>query len=350
LLAVSALTSKKLGQKRLQAGDEVITVAGGFPTTVGPLIQNGLVPVFIDLEPLEAGTYNADVEMLEEAVSDRTRGVILAHTLGNPFQVDVVTKFAKDRGLWFVEDNCDALGSRFAGRLTGSFGHLATSSFYPAHHITMGEGGCVLTDRGRLKTLVESFRDWGRDCWCEPGDADTCGKRFNWKLGKLPRGYDHKYIFSHVGYNMKVTDMQAAAGVSQLKKLDRFVAARRANFDHLSKALADLEDLFVLPQATERSEPSWFGFPLSVRTDAGFDRRELVTFLDTRNIDTRMLFAGNLARQPAYQDRVFRSIGDLVQTDRVMESTFWIGVYPGLSEAMIDYVSESIHTFSRGKK
>jgi CDP-6-deoxy-D-xylo-4-hexulose-3-dehydrase len=242
------------------------------------------------------------------------------------------------------------LGSRFAGHLTGSFGHLATSSFYPAHHITMGEGGCVLTDRGKLRTLVESFRDWGRDCWCEPGDADTCGKRFDWKLGKLPRGYDHKYIFSHVGYNMKVTDMQAAAGVSQLKKLDRFVRIRRSNFDHLTKALSDLETYFVLPRATEKSEPSWFGFPMSVRPDAGFDRRDLISFLDARNIDTRMLFAGNLARQPAYQDRSFRSVGDLSQTDRVMESTFWIGVYPGLSEAMIDYVADSIHSFCRGEK
>ena len=350
LLALSCLTSKKLGEKRLRPGDEIITVAGGFPTTVNPIVQNGLVPVFIDLEPVEAGTYNADVGQLEAALSDRTRGIMLAHTLGNPFRIDEVARFARRNHLWFVEDNCDALGSRFDGKLTGTFGDLATFSFYPAHHITMGEGGCVVADRGRLKTLVESFRDWGRDCWCEPGDADTCGKRFRWRLGKLPRGYDHKYIFSHVGYNLKITDMQAATGVAQLRKLPSFIERRRDNFDYLSKALADLEEYFVLPQATRNSSPSWFGFPLTVRPGAGFGRRDLITFLDERNIDSRMLFAGNLARQPAYQDRAFRSVGDLTETDRVMESTFWIGVYPGLTEAMIDYVAESIRSFCEGKR
>ena len=349
LLALSALTSRKLGDRRLRPGDEVITVAGGFPTTVNPILQNGLVPVFIDLEEMERGTYNADVSQLEEALSTKTRAIMLAHTLGNPFDLEEVTRFAAKHHLWLVEDNCDALGSVYKRSLTGSFGHVSTFSFYPAHHITMGEGGCVVTDRGRLKTLIESFRDWGRDCWCEPGDADTCGKRFRWKLGRLPRGYDHKYIFSHVGYNMKVTDMQAATGVSQLKKLPGFIEARRSNFDRLSKAFADLESYLVLPQATEHSKPSWFGFPLSVRPDAGFDRRALVGFLDDRNIDTRMLFAGNLTRQPAYQDREFRTVGELTQSDRVMDGAFWLGVYPGLTTEMIDYVSDSIHEFCSGK-
>lgn len=347
LLALSALTSRKLGERRLRAGDEVITVAGGFPTTVNPIVQNGLVPVFVDLEPVERGTYNVDPAQLESAIGPKTRAIMLAHTLGNPFALDEVRRLARRHHLWFVEDNCDALGSEYDGRLTGTFGDLATFSFYPAHHITMGEGGCIVADRGRLKTLVESFRDWGRDCWCEPGDADTCGKRFGWQQGHLPKGYDHKYIFSHVGYNLKATDLQAATGVSQMKKLPSFIQSRRDNFDYLERALSDLDEHLILPQATAKSRPSWFGFPITVREEAAFDRPALVKYLDGCNIDTRMLFAGNLARQPAYQDRPFRTIAQLTETDRVMNGTFWLGVFPGLDRAMLDYVIDRVRAFCK---
>ena len=308
LLALTALTSPKLGAKRLQPGDEVITVAAGFPTTLNPIILNRLVPVFVDIE-LE--TYNVDVAALEEAISPRTRAIFIAHTLGNPFDLKAVTRIAAEHGLWLVEDNCDALGSLYDGKQTGTFGSLATFSFYPAHHITMGEGGCVVTNRPELKVLVESFRDWGRDCWCEPGEDDTCGKRFAWKLGQLPRGYDHKYIFSHIGYNLKVTDMQAAVGVAQLQKLAGFVEARKRNWQRLREGLAPYEDVLILPRATDRSDPSWFGFLITVRESAPFTRDDLVGYLEQRRIQTRLLFGGNLTRQPAYQAIEHRVVGEL---------------------------------------
>ena len=342
LLAVSALTSKKLGDRRLRPGDEVITVAAGFPTTVNPLILSGLVPVFVDVE---LGTYNLDVSQLERAIGPRTRAIIAAHTLGNPFDLDAVLEFAKQHDLWVIEDNCDALGSTYRGKLTGSFGDFGTLSFYPAHHITMGEGGAVLTNRPQLKLLIESFRDWGRDCWCEPGEDDTCGLRFAHQLGGLPHGYDHKYIYTHVGYNLKVTDMQAAVGVAQLAKLPSFVEARRRNWKLLYDGLRSLEDVLLLPRATEGSEPSWFGFPITVRDDAPFDRNALVRHLEERKIATRLLFGGNLSRQPAYEDVVFRTVGDLPNSDVVMNSSFWIGVYPGLSEEMIAFVVSEFARF-----
>ena len=342
LLAVTALTSPKLAERRLKPGDEVITVAAGFPTTVTPILQNRLTPVFLDIEP---GTYNIDATLLEEAVSDRTKAVLLAHTLGNPFDLSAVLKICRRHNLWLIEDNCDAVGSLYDGQRTGSFGDLATVSFYPAHHITMGEGGAVLAKSARLKTLVESFRDWGRDCWCLPGKADTCGKRFDWQLGSLPYGYDHKYIYSHLGYNLKATDMQAAVGVAQLKKLPGFIAARRQNWQRLRDGLADLEEFFMLPRPTASSEPSWFGFALSVRPTSPFSRHDVVTHLEQRKIATRQLFAGNLLCQPAFRDVQHRVVGELTNTNRVMEDTFWIGVYPGISQPMCDFMLEAIHEF-----
>lgn len=345
LLAVSALTSKKLGDRRLVPGDEVITVAAGFPTTLNPIVLNRLVPVFVDVE---LGTYNLDPTQLEAAVGPRTRAIVAAHTLGNPFDLDAVLAVAKKHDLWVVEDNCDALGSTYKGKLTGSFGDLGTLSFYPAHHITMGEGGAVLTNRPHLKLLVESFRDWGRDCWCEPGEDDTCGLRFDHQMGHLPRGYDHKYIYSHVGYNLKVTDMQAAVGVAQLAKLSAFTAARKRNWQRLYDGLQQLEDVLLLPRATPHSDPSWFGFPLTIREDAPFDRNELVRHLEGRKIATRLLFGGNLVRQPAYEDLAFRAVGDLPNSDVVMNRSLWIGVYPGLSDEMIAFVVAELERFVRG--
>ncbi len=342
LLAVTALTSPKLGDRRLRPGDEVITLAAGFPTTVNPILQNGLVPVFVDVH---IPTFNVDVSYLEAALSTRTRAVIFAHTLGNPFDLDAVTAFAKKHGLWLIEDCCDALGSTYRGKKVGTFGDLATVSFYPAHHITMGEGGCVLTDKPLLRTLVESFRDWGRDCWCAPGNENTCGKRFDWQLGELPHGYDHKYIYSHVGYNLKATDMQAAVGVAQLKKLPAFIEARKRNFAYLKAGLKDVEEHFVLPEAIPNSDPSWFGFPLLLRQTAPFSRNALIEFLNGRKIGTRQLFGGNLVRQPAYAGLNYRVVGDLGNSDRVMNQAFWIGVYPGLTPAMLDYVLESVKEF-----
>jgi len=340
LVALSCLTSPKLGERRLRSGDEVITVAAGFPTTVNPILQNGLVPVFVDvLVP----TYDVDPAQLEAACSDRTRAVMLAHTLGNPFDLEAVTAFCKKYGLWLIEDCCDALGTTYRGKLAGTFGDLATVSFYPAHHITMGEGGCVLTHQPKLKTLAESFRDWGRDCWCAPGRDNTCNKRFGWQLGDLPQGYDHKYIYSHIGYNLKLTDMQAAVGLSQLGKLESFITARKQNFKRLYEGLADLAEFLVLPEATPGSDPSWFGFPLAVRKGAPFSRHDLVTRLKDRKIDTRQLFGGNLVRQPAYKEAPHRSVGLLPNSDFVMERVFWIGVYPGLAKAMLDYVVEVFH-------
>ncbi|HEX7480335.1 MAG TPA: lipopolysaccharide biosynthesis protein RfbH [Polyangiales bacterium] len=342
LVALSALTSKKLGAERLRPGDEVITLAAGFPTTVNPIVQNQLVPVFLDVTIPE---YNIDVSQLEAALSPRTRAIMIAHTLGNPFDLGAVTAFARKHDLWLVEDCCDALGSLYDGKQVGTFGDLATLSFYPAHHITMGEGGAVFTGAPRLRTLLESFRDWGRDCWCDPGKDNTCGKRFDWQLGSLPHGYDHKYTYSHIGYNLKLTDMQAAVGVAQLGKLDRFVAARRENFARLHRGLSDLTDVLILPRATERSEPAWFGFPISVRPDAPFSRTDLVRHLEAHRIGTRQLFAGNLLRQPAYEDVTHRVVGTLPNTDLVMNNTLWLGVYPGLGAAELDYVIEVVHAF-----
>ena len=338
LLALTALTSSKLGDRQLKPGDEVITVAGGFPTTVNPIIQNGLVPVFLDLQ---VPTYNIDTRHLEEAYSERTRAVMIAHTLGNPFDLATITDFCRRHNLWLIEDCCDAVGATYNGKMVGTFGDLATVSFYPAHHLTMGEGGCVLTDKPMLKTLTESFRDWGRDCWCDPGKENTCGKRFDWQAGDLPCGYDHKYTYSHIGYNLKMTDMQAAVGVTQLKKLPGFIDQRRANFERLKAGLRHLQEFFILPEATPNSDPSWFGFPLAVRPGAPFTRNQVVNYLEQRKIATRLLFAGNLLRQPAYKDIRHRVVGTLDNTDFVMNNLFWVGVYPGLTPQMIDYMLET---------
>jgi CDP-6-deoxy-D-xylo-4-hexulose-3-dehydrase len=340
LLAVSSLTSPALKERALRAGDEVITVASGFPTTVNPIIQNNLVPVFVDVE---IPTYNVDASQLEAALSSRTRAVVLAHTLGNPFDLGAVSAFVKKHNLWLVEDCCDAVGATYNGQHVGTFGDVATVSFYPAHHITMGEGGCVLTNRPALKTIVESFRDWGRDCWCVPGVANTCGKRFDWQLGELPYGYDHKYAYSHIGYNLKLTDMQAAVGVAQLKKLPSFIEKRRRNFQLLYEGLSDMDEVFILPRATPDSEPSWFGFPLAVRAGAPFSRDEVVRRLESQRIATRLLFGGNLLRQPAYQDIQHRKIGDLSNSDFVMNQVLWLGVWPGLTEEMLVFVVDTLH-------
>ena len=343
LLAFSCLTSPKLGDRRLLPGDEVITVAAGFPTTVNPIVQNRCVPVFIDIT---VPTYQADTTQLEAALIDRTRAIMIAHTLGNPYNLDRVAKFAKQHKLWLIEDSCDALGATFQGKKVGTFGDLATVSFYPAHHITMGEGGAVLTNSPLLKTIVESFRDWGRDCWCEPGKENTCGKRFDWQLGELPCGYDHKYTYSHIGYNLKMTDMQAAIGLSQLQKLPGFIEARRRNFQYLYQGLKPLENLLTLPKSTPDAEPSWFGFPIAVREDAPFDRNAMIRELESKHIATRLLFGGNLTRQPAYKEVEYRVIGGLKNTDFVMRNVFWIGLYPGLTDEMLDYVIDTISHFS----
>jgi len=340
LLALSCLTSPKLGEQRLRPGDEVITAATGFPATANPILQNQLIPVFVDVS---IPTYNVNVSQLEEAYSDRTRAVMLAHTLGNPFDLEAVIDFIRRHNLWLIEDCCDAMGATYHGQKVGTFGELATLSFYPAHHMTMGEGGCVLTDDLELKWLVESFRDWGRDCWCETGKENTCGKRFDWQMGELPYGYDHKYIYSHIGYNLKLTDMQAAIGVAQLKKLPAFIEARQHNFRVLNEGLKDVEEFFILPQATPKSEPSWFGFPLAVRPEAPFTRNEVVRYLEEKRISTRLLFGGNLVRQPAYKNVPHRIIGNLENSDFVMNQVFWIGVYPGISPAMLEYMIDTFH-------
>lgn len=344
LLALTALTSPMLDDDRLVRGDEVITVAAGFPTTVNPIIQNGLVPVLVDVT---IPTYDIDVSQLEAALSSRTRAIMLAHTLGNPFDLASVTAFAKKHDLWLVEDCCDAFGATYGGQHVGTFGDVATVSFYPAHHITTGEGGAVLTQKPLMKRIVESFRDWGRDCWCEPGKDNTCGKRFEWELGDLPCGYDHKYIYSHIGYNLKATDMQAAVGVAQLEKLAVFVATRRRNFEILREGLRDLEEFFVLPEATPNSEPSWFGFPLAVRPGAAFTREQVVRHLEDSKIGTRLLFAGNILRQPAYTDVPSRVIGDLPNSEFVMNNVFWVGVYPALDASRLTYMLERFHALVR---
>lgn len=353
LLAVSCLTSPKLGRRRLQPGDEIITLASGFPTTLNPILQNNLIPVFVDVK---TPTYNIDFSFLDSALSSRTRAVFLPHTLGNPFDLDAILQFCVKHDLWLIEDNCDALGtvyqSRLSGknnakRFTGSFGHIATCSFYPAHHITMGEGGAVVTSDDELKALIESFRDWGRDCWCETGHNNTCRKRFEKQFGDLPSGYDHKYVYSHIGYNLKLTDIQAALGVAQLKKLPEFSKLRRRNFHILYSGLEEYQDFFILPQATGNSDPNWFGFPLAVKTDAPFTRNDIIRHLDFHKIDTRLLFGGNLTRQPAFQNIACRKIGSLKNSDFVMNQVFWIGVYPGLTKEMLDYVLEIFNSFMR---
>jgi len=343
LLALTCLTSPLLKERQLKPGDEVITVASGFPTTVSPIFQNNLVPVFVDVD---IPTYNVDVTQLELALSEKTRAVMIAHTLGNPFNLEAVTAFCKQHNLWLVEDCCDAVGATYNRQPVGRFGDVATVSFYPAHHITMGEGGAVLTDKPKLKKIVESFRDWGRDCWCDPGKDNTCGKRFDWELGDLPHGYDHKYTYSHIGYNLKATDMQAAVGVSQLKKLPAFIEKRRENFNYLTQQLSPLQDFFLLPQPTPNSTPSWFGFPIYVRPEAPFTRDEAVHWLEAHKIGTRLLFGGNLIRQPAYRHQNYRTVGDLHNADEIMRRVFWIGVYPGLTQSMLDYVAEMLRTLT----
>jgi CDP-4-dehydro-6-deoxyglucose reductase, E1 len=343
LVALSALTSPKLGDRQLKPGDEVITVAAGFPTTLNPILQNRLVPVFVDVK---IPTWEIDVSQLEAARSDKTRAVMIAHTLGNVFDLDAVTAFVRKYNLWLIEDCCDALGSTWNGRQVGTFGDIATVSFYPAHHITMGEGGAVLTDKPSLQVLIDSFRDWGRDCWCQPGKDNTCGKRFEWQLGDLPCGYDHKYTYSHIGYNLKATDMQAALGASQIAKLPRFIERRKANFAWLRRKLEPLQDLLILPEATPGADPSWFGFPIGIRQGAPITRAQLTHALEAKKIGTRLLFGGNLIRQPAYQGSNFRVIGDLPNTDYAMNHVFWIGVYPGLTKEMLDFVAETIFDFA----
>lgn len=341
LLAVSALLSPSLEDRRLRPGDEVITVACGFPTTVNPILQNGLVPVFVDVD---LGTYNTTADRVAAAIGPRTRAIIIAHALGNPFEVAEVAQLAREHNLFLIEDNCDAVGSTYEGKLTGSWGDMMTVSFYPAHHLTMGEGGCVLTSSLPLARIVESIRDWGRDCWCEPGQDNKCLKRFQYQLGTLPYGYDHKYIFSHVGYNLKATDLQAALGLSQLAKIDQFCAARRANWQRLRDGLDGVPGL-LLPRPTPKSDPSWFGFAITVAPDASYTRKGLMDFLEDRKIGTRRLFAGNLTRHPAYVDQPHRIVGELTNSDIITERTFWIGVYPGLTEEMLDYVISSIKEY-----
>ncbi|MFA5105099.1 MAG: lipopolysaccharide biosynthesis protein RfbH [Candidatus Margulisiibacteriota bacterium] len=342
LLAMSTLTSPLLKHRRLRPHDEVITTACGFPTTLNPILQNGLTPVFIDID---IGSFNVNAAMVEQAISKRTKAICLPHTLGNPLAVDEILRVSRKHNLWFVEDNCDALGSRYKKRFTGTFGHISTSSFYPAHHITTGEGGAVLTNDPLLKRILLSLRDWGRDCWCEPGHDNTCKKRFSQSFGRLPYGYDHKYVYSHIGYNLKATDMQAAIGVAQMQKLPKFIKLRRRNFDYLYRHLCSYEQFFILPRAENFSEPSWFGFPLLVREKAPFDRAEIVDYLERHKIATRMLFGGNLLKQPAYAHMKCRVCGSLKNTDLVMSNLFWIGVYPGLTKQELKYTLEIFDRF-----
>lgn len=339
LLSLSSLTSSKLGKRALMAGDEVVTVAAGFPTTVTPILQNGLIPVYVDVD-LE--TYVANEQQLADAIGPKTRAIMMAHTLGNPFNLDLVKDLAKEHNLWFVEDSCDALGGTYKGKQLGSFGDLSTFSFYPAHHITTGEGGAVLANRAFLKPIIESFRDWGRDCWCVPGCDNTCLKRFEWKLGDLPDGYDHKYTYSHLGYNLKAGDIQASIGLAQLDRLPDFIEKRKRNWNYLKLGLEDLEEYLILPKATLHSDPSWFGFVLTVREGGPKTRNEIVQLLDQRRIASRLLFGGNLLRQPAFIDTPRRVPKDLTSTDQIMRDTFWLGVWPGLTIPMLDYVISSI--------
>ncbi|MBN8837275.1 MAG: lipopolysaccharide biosynthesis protein RfbH [Sphingobacteriia bacterium] len=347
LLAFYALTSPKLGDRAIRPGDEVITVAAGFPTTINPLIQFGCVPVFIDVD---IPTYNIKVEDIEKAISPKTKAIMIAHALGNPFNLKVVMEIAKKYNLWIVEDDCDSLGAKYNGKKTGTFGDLATVSFYPAHHITMGEGGAVLINNAELKKITESFRDWGRDCWCATGCDNTCGKRYEWQLGQLPEGYDHKYTYSHIGFNLKVTDMQAAIGLSQLTKADTFVTARKKNHALLSSMFKELEEHFILPEATENSEPSWFGFMLTVRKGSPINRNKLVAYLEQNKIGTRLFFGGNMLRQPAYTHITHRKIDELPNSDIIMNHSFWLGVWPGLNESHYQYILEILKGFMKSNQ
>lgn len=347
LVAITSLTSPQLGERRLRPGDEVITVAAGFPTTVAPMVQNQLVPVFVDVN---LGDYTAISSRLEEAISPKTRAIIMAHTMGVPFDLDTVMRLAREHDLWVMEDNCDALGSRYRGKLTGTFGDLATVSFYPAHHVTMGEGGAVITDNDMLGRIARSIRDWGRDCYCAGGENNTCGKRFSQQFGTLPYGYDHKYVYSHIGYNLKVTDMQAAVGVAQLGKVEEFIARRKANFKTIHDMLKPYEEQLILPHATPNSDPSWFGFVITVRPDSGFTRSDLTRFLEASRIETRNLFAGNLLRHPAFMNIEHRVVGDLTNTDTITERTFFIGVYPGIDESQLDYLDSVFTRFMQGER
>ena len=342
LVAFNALTSPKLGDRAIKPGDEVIGVAAGFPTTVNPILQFGAVPVFVDVE---LGTYNIDATKIEAAITPKTKAIMLAHTLGNPFNVDAVVAICKKHNLWLVEDCCDALGSTYKGQLVGTFGDIGTLSFYPAHHITMGEGGAVFTNNAELKLITESFRDWGRDCYCPPGKDNTCSKRFCWKLGNLPEGYDHKYTYSHLGYNLKITDMQAACGVAQLQRAAEFVQTRKDNFAFLKDRLKSCEEFLLLPQASEHSDPSWFGFPITLKDNSPVSRLDLLTYLDQNKVGTRLLFAGNLTRQPYMLGRNFRVVGELTNTDVVMNNTFWIGVQPALTKDMMQFAVSKIEAY-----
>ncbi len=342
LVAFNTLTSPKLGERAIKKGDEVIGVAAGFPTTVNPILQFGAVPVFVDVDPL---THNIDASKIEAAISPKTKAIMLAHSLGNPFNLDVVTALCKKYNLWLVEDCCDALGTTYRGQMVGTFGDIATLSFYPAHHITMGEGGAVFTKHDELKNIAESFRDWGRDCYCAPGKDNTCGKRFCQKLGNLPEGYDHKYTYSHLGYNLKITDMQAACGLAQLDKAPQFIQARKDNFAFLKERLKDCEEFVHLPQATEHSDPSWFGFPITLKENSPVTRLDLLTYLDQNKVGTRLLFAGNLTSQPYMQGAHYRISGDLTNTDNVMNNTFWIGVQPALTREMLEFAAQKIESY-----
>jgi CDP-4-dehydro-6-deoxyglucose reductase, E1 len=342
LVALNTLTSPSLGERAIQPGDEVISVAAGFPTTVNPILQFGAVPVFIDIE---LSTYNIDPTSIESAITNKTKAIMLAHTLGNPFNLDVITALCKKHGLWLIEDCCDALGSKYNDKLVGTFGDIGTLSFYPAHHITMGEGGAVFTNNGKLKKIAESFRDWGRDCYCPPGKDNTCGKRFDWQMGDLPEGYDHKYIYTHLGYNLKVTDMQAACGLAQMDRLEGFIETRKNHFTYLKKHLKRSEEFLILPEATPKSDPSWFGFLITLRPYRNLKRLDLMTYLDQNKIGTRLLFAGNLTRQPYMANHNYRISGELINTDRAMNDTFWIGVYPGLTHEMLDFVIEKLESY-----
>lgn len=342
LLAMTALTSPLLKERRLKAGDEVITTACAFPTTLNPILQNNLIPVFIDIK---LGTYNIDPEQIEEAITDKTKALFVAHTMGNPFCIDRVAAFAKKHNLWWIEDNCDSLGSTYCGRKTGTYGDLSTCSFYPAHHITMGEGGAVSTDNGLLRKTILSLRDWGKDCWCNTGRDNTCGKRFTQKFGDLPKGYDHKYVFTHIGYNLKATDMQAAIGCAQLEKMEAFRSKRKQNFNSLYQVFKRFDTFFLLPEQEQYSEPNWFGFPILVKPSAPFERRDMVNFLEGKGIATRMLFGGNLLRQPAYKNINCRVPFSLINTDLVMNHLFWLGVYPGITLPAVEYIKKTVCEF-----
>lgn len=342
LVAFSTLTSPKLGPRAIQKGDEVIGVAAGFPTTVNPIVQFGAIPVFVDVD---SETHNIDADLIEAAISPKTKAIMLAHTLGNPFNLEKVKAICEKHHLWLIEDCCDALGATYNGQHVGTFGDIATCSFYPAHHITMGEGGAVFTNDSKLAVIAESFRDWGRDCYCKPGCDNTCGTRFNMQLGSLPQGYDHKYTYSHLGYNLKISDMQAACGLAQLKRLPEFVEKRNANFDYLSKRLASLTDYIDLTKPTANSTPSWFGFPITVKESAGINRVDLTKYLDQYKIGTRLLFAGNLIRQPYFEGIEYRVVGSLENTDKTMNQTLWLGIYPGLDKPQLDYIAEKLEEF-----